>query len=593
MRNYGGIFISDEVQTGWGRTGGKWFGIEQWGVTPDIITSAKGLGNGSPIGLTVAQPEVADSVKGVTISTFGGNPVTTTAGQSRDRFHRRAEPAAQLRRDRRATCAASSRSCKEKHEIIGDVRGMGLMQAIELVEDRKTKTPATAQTARLLEAARENGLLIGKGGLYGNVIRITPPMNIGRTRRGQVHRAAGQEPGGRAAPLAAGSAQVIAARNLRTFPGPASRVRFAVGAGGGQPLPVLLRRAVHRGLPHAHRRAALHQEDRDRQPARLRADHSRRQHPGPELLARLSGGCAVRRRLRDAPLQQAADRDRPAAALRDGAVLRAAVRRSRSAALGNGSESPASAADRRRSPAPPNCAGTASRVTVFDNRPLPGGLNTYGVAEYKLRPADSLREVDMVRSMGVEFRQARSRHGRRRSTDLEREFDFIFIGVGLGAMERLGIPGEDLPGVIDALRFIERYKTLPDFRVGRTRDRHRRRQHRHRRGQRRACGWAPKTSTSFYRRSETEMPAFPFEYDHSKVEGVQLPLAGAARRDRRTRTAARPPSSSCETRLGEPDASGRRIAGADSRHANSQMACDMVIPALGQSRLTADAAASR
>ena len=82
VRNYGGIFISDEVQTGWGRTGGKWFGIEHWGVTPDIITSAKGLGNGSPIGLTVAQPEVADRVKGLTISTFGGNPVTTTAAKA-------------------------------------------------------------------------------------------------------------------------------------------------------------------------------------------------------------------------------------------------------------------------------------------------------------------------------------------------------------------------------------------------------------------------------------------------------------------------------------------------------------------------------
>src|SRR5947209_10503729 len=82
VRNYGGIWISDEVQTGWGRTGGKWFGIEQWGVTPDIITSAKGLGNGSPIGLTVAKPEVADSVKGLTISTFGGNPVTATAAKA-------------------------------------------------------------------------------------------------------------------------------------------------------------------------------------------------------------------------------------------------------------------------------------------------------------------------------------------------------------------------------------------------------------------------------------------------------------------------------------------------------------------------------
>src|SRR5579864_6210683 len=82
VKKFGGLFISDEVQTGWGRTGGKWFGIEQWGVTPDIMTSAKGLGNGSPIGLTVARPEVADSVKGLTISTFGGNPVTTTQAKA-------------------------------------------------------------------------------------------------------------------------------------------------------------------------------------------------------------------------------------------------------------------------------------------------------------------------------------------------------------------------------------------------------------------------------------------------------------------------------------------------------------------------------
>ena len=101
VRNHGGIFISDEVQTGWGRTGGKWFGIEQWGVVPDIITSAKGLGNGSPIGLTVAKPEVAAGLKGVTLSTFGGNPVTATAAKGRDRFHRRAEAAGQLHRDRR------------------------------------------------------------------------------------------------------------------------------------------------------------------------------------------------------------------------------------------------------------------------------------------------------------------------------------------------------------------------------------------------------------------------------------------------------------------------------------------------------------
>jgi 4-aminobutyrate aminotransferase-like enzyme len=179
VRNHGGIFISDEVQTGWGRTGGKWFGIEQWGVTPDVITGAKGLGNGSPIGLTVARPEVADSVKGMTISTFGGNPVTTTAAKAVIDFIDEqklltncTETGAYLR--------GKLEELKEKHEIIGDVRGMGLLQAFELVEDRKTKAPATAATAQIMEAARENRILLGKGGMFGNVLRLSPPMNIGR-----------------------------------------------------------------------------------------------------------------------------------------------------------------------------------------------------------------------------------------------------------------------------------------------------------------------------------------------------------------------------------------------------------------------------
>ncbi len=178
VRNHGGLFISDEVQTGWGRTGGKWFGIEQWGVTPDIITGAKGLANGSPVGLTVAKPEIADGLKGVTLSTFGGNPVTATAAKAVIDFIEE-----QKLMDNCTTTGAYLRAALEelqqKHQIIGDVRGMGLMQAIELVEDRTTKTPAVAQTARLLEATRENHLLVGKGGLYGNVIRVTPPMNIG------------------------------------------------------------------------------------------------------------------------------------------------------------------------------------------------------------------------------------------------------------------------------------------------------------------------------------------------------------------------------------------------------------------------------
>jgi 4-aminobutyrate aminotransferase len=179
VKKYGGLFISDEVQTGFGRTGKHWFGIEHWEVIPDIITCAKGMANGAPIGATVTTSELAASFKGMTLSTFGGNPVTCVAARATIQV---IEEERLL--DNVHSVGAYFRGkldeLKEKYPLIGDVRGMGLMQGLELVKDRKTKEPAPEALTQLLERTRENGLLIGKGGLYGNVVRLSPMLNISK-----------------------------------------------------------------------------------------------------------------------------------------------------------------------------------------------------------------------------------------------------------------------------------------------------------------------------------------------------------------------------------------------------------------------------
>jgi 4-aminobutyrate aminotransferase len=177
VRKYGGLFICDEVQTGFGRTGGKWFGIEHWGVEPDIMTFAKGIANGMPVGATIATDEVAASMKGLSISTFGGNPVSMAATEATfDVMEREDIPARAERQG--AVLRARLDALMERYDVIGEVRGMGMMQALELVEDRATKEPAAGKAARLMETAKDAGLLLGKGGRWGNVIRIAPPMLI-------------------------------------------------------------------------------------------------------------------------------------------------------------------------------------------------------------------------------------------------------------------------------------------------------------------------------------------------------------------------------------------------------------------------------
>jgi len=178
-REHGGLFIADEVQTGWGRTGDKWFGIEHSGVEPDIITSAKGMGNGVPIGWTIATAEVADKFPGLTFATFGGNPVSTAAALAVVRVIED--------EDLRTNCRVVGdylrekfEELKEKYPIIGDVRGRGLMQALELVKDRETKEPAPEAVLKVFEETKRRGVLIGKGGLYGNVIRTGMMLNSTR-----------------------------------------------------------------------------------------------------------------------------------------------------------------------------------------------------------------------------------------------------------------------------------------------------------------------------------------------------------------------------------------------------------------------------
>ncbi len=175
-RQHGGVCIADEVQTGWGRTGDKWFGIEQWGVEPDIITSAKGMANGIPIGWTIATPEVADAFPGLTFATFGGNPVSTAAALAVIKMIEDDD----LRTNARVVgdyLRARLIELKDKYLVIGDVRGMGLMQGIELVVDRQTKEPNPQAVLKVFEETKRQGVLIGKGGLHGNVIRTGMMLN--------------------------------------------------------------------------------------------------------------------------------------------------------------------------------------------------------------------------------------------------------------------------------------------------------------------------------------------------------------------------------------------------------------------------------
>jgi 4-aminobutyrate aminotransferase-like enzyme len=180
-RKYGGLFICDEVQAAWGRTGEHWWGIQHWNVDPDIMVSAKGMGNGAPVAMTIATPEVADKFPGITFATFGGNPVSMAAARSTIEVIEE-QGLLQNCKTTGAYLGERFKALKEKHPLIGDARGMGMMQAIELVKDRKTKEPAPQAVIKVFEEVKKRGVLIGKGGVYGNVIRTGLMLNAGKTQ---------------------------------------------------------------------------------------------------------------------------------------------------------------------------------------------------------------------------------------------------------------------------------------------------------------------------------------------------------------------------------------------------------------------------
>jgi alanine-glyoxylate transaminase/(R)-3-amino-2-methylpropionate-pyruvate transaminase len=192
VKKYGGLYISDEVQAGVGRTGNHWFGVLHNGITPDMMTMAKGLGNGASIGGLVTKDAIADSMKGkIHFNTYAGNPWATI--QAHETLSILEEENILEKATRLGGLIMNGlKEIQKSSKTLGDVRGRGLLMGLEFVKDKETKAYGTEETLEVMEEARERGLLIGKGGLYGNVIRLTPPMCITETDAQEIVKILGE-----------------------------------------------------------------------------------------------------------------------------------------------------------------------------------------------------------------------------------------------------------------------------------------------------------------------------------------------------------------------------------------------------------------
>jgi len=189
VHRYGGKYISDEVQTGAGRTGESYLFTKALGIKADMVTMAKGLGNGAAIGATLMKTEVSDSMAGkLFFNTFGSDPYQTMQAKLTLEIIREEKMMENAKR-MGAYLQDGFRQLMKKHALIGEVRGRGLLMGFELVKDRETKEHAPKETLQLMEKCREKGVLLGKGGLFGNVIRIAPALSISQKQCDEVLRA--------------------------------------------------------------------------------------------------------------------------------------------------------------------------------------------------------------------------------------------------------------------------------------------------------------------------------------------------------------------------------------------------------------------